>query len=333
MNRGRFSLRPRVRTITIALLAGGAVAAAAPAYAAGTKAGTTIENIATATYDGPDGLVEVPSNPVEFIVDEILDVTVVSEDPGDITVQPGATNRVLTFTVTNTGNGNEAFTLTADAARGGDDFDPSLVSIVIDSDGDGVYSPGTDTIYVAGSNDPLLDPDESITVFILVNIPGGATDGNRAEVNLLSEAVTGTGAPGTAFAGQGDGGGDAVVGTTGADDDDSGFLIIRAVSVDLVKSAVIADPFGGDSAVPGSIITYSLVATVSGTGTLNNLAIADNVPDGTTYVAESITLEGAGLSDASDSDAGSYDGSAIAVSLGNVDGGQTRTVTFQVEID
>jgi uncharacterized repeat protein (TIGR01451 family) len=304
------------------------------ALAAGTRAGTPIDNTATASFDGPDGRVELPSNTVSITVDELLDVTVDSSDPGDVATSPDADDEVLTYLVTNTGNGSEAFTLTADTARPGDDFDTALVQIVLDTNGNGVYDPGEDEIYVAGGNDPVLEPDANITVFIINNIPADAEDGQRAEVSLTAEAVTGTGAPGTVFDGQGDGGGDAVVGTTGADDDDSGFFIIQAASIALVKEATVLDPFGGTSAVPGSIITYSLIATVTGSGTLENVVISDPIPANTIYQTETITLEGASLTDADTADdAGAFDGTAISVDLGDVPGGQTRTITFQVEID
>ena len=119
------------------------------AHAAGTLAGTDIVNVAEATYDDPGGgpPVTVPSNTVTIKVDELLDVTVVSSDPGDIATDPGATSQVTTYQVTNTGNGEEAFTLTADTAKGGDDFDTTFEQIVLDTNGNGVYDPGVDTVY------------------------------------------------------------------------------------------------------------------------------------------------------------------------------------------
>ena len=128
------------------------------------------------------------------------------------------------------------------------------------------------------------------------------------------------------------GGGNAVVGSTGADADASGFLLINAASVALVKSATVLDPFGGTTSVPGSIITYTLVATVSGTGSLNNLAINDPIPASSQYVVSSITLAGAPLTDVADADQGNFNGSRVSVALGNVPAGQTRTVTFKVRV-
>lgn len=323
--RGAMTLAITLSAMTIGISA---------AHAAGTIAGTDILNTAQATYDGPSGPVVIDSNTVTITVDELLDVTVASSDPGDVAVDSGATQQVTTYQVTNTGNGNEAFTLTADTAIGGDDFDTSNAVIYLDTDDNGIFDPGVDTIYSPGSNDPVLAPDSSINVFILSDIPVGATDGQRAEVELSAVAITGSGTPGTSFAGQGDGGGDAVVGSTGADGEDSSFFLIQAAQVALVKSATIVDQFGGNEAVPGATITYQLVATITGSGSLTNLNVTDDIPADTTYTAESITLEGAGVTDSdADADAGSFDGSAIAVSLGTVPGGQTRTITFQVTID
>jgi uncharacterized repeat protein (TIGR01451 family) len=302
------------------------------AHAAGTLAGTNIENIATASYDSGTGTIDIQSNTAIILVDELLDVTVVSSNPGDVGTTNGATNAVLTYQVTNNGNGPEVFTLTPNVANSGDDFDPTLSQIVLDTNNNGVYDPGVDTIYVAGTNDPTLTPDQSINVFVLTNIPATQSNGDRANVSLIAAANTGTGAPGTTFAGAGEGGGNAVVGASGADGEASGFLRVDAASVALAKTAVVADPFGGATAVPGSTITYTIVATISGAGSLNNLAINDPIPVGTTYVPASMTLQGAGQTDAADADSSNFNGTRVNFALGNVAAGQTRTVTFQVTI-
>ncbi|HEY0625842.1 MAG TPA: hypothetical protein VGD10_03830 [Allosphingosinicella sp.] len=318
------------------LLAGTAIGsfAAAPAHAAGTQAGTTISNTATATYDLPGGGGEatINSNTVNMTVDELLDVSVAWADPGDVPASPSATARVLTFTVTNAGNGNEAFTLSTRSNGGGDDFDPTVTSIVLDTNGNGAYDAGVDTAYVAGSNDPVLAPDASTTVFVLSTIPGGAADNDRGRIDLVAVSNTGSGTAGTSIAGAGQGGGAAVIGATGGDAEDDGYYVVSSTAVALVKSATVADPFGGTTQVPGSTITYTLAATVSGTGSMTNLRITDPIPTGTTYKVGSIKLDGAALTDASDADAGRYTGTGINVGLGTVAAGTTRTVTFQVTI-
>jgi len=307
---------------------------ASPALAAGTPAGTNITNVATATYELPNGdEASVDSNIVTLMVDELLDVSVAWGDPSDVSASAGAAGQRLKFTVTNGGNGTESFALATVGNGGGDDFDPIVTSIVLDTNGNGAYDAGIDTVYSSGSNDPELDPDESITVFVLSTIPAGAGDGHRGRVDLTAVAKTGSGAPGLSFAGQGQGGGNAVVGATGADGEDDGYYRVAKASVAFVKSAAIADAFGGTAAAPGSTITYTLAATVSGTGSLANLKVSDVVPAGTTYKAGSLTLEGGALTDSADADAGSFTGTAINVGLGTVAAGTTRTITFQVRID
>ena len=95
---------------------------------------------------------------------------------------------------------------------------------------------------------------------------------------------------------------------------------------------MILDPFGGNRPVPGAVITYSLVATISGSGAINNLVITDPIPAGAQYQTASMTLEATALTDAVDADAGNYNGTRVAVTAGNVPAGQTRTVTFRVVI-
>ena len=306
----------------------------APAFAAGTVAGTNIANTATATYElAGGGETSVTSNTVSLTVDELLDVSVARTSPGDVTTSPGATNQVLRFSITNAGNGSEGITLSTRQAIGGDAFDPSVTSIVLDSNGNGAYDAGVDTVYVAGSNDPTLAPDASLSVFVLSSIPGGAGNGDRGQADLLAVARTGPGAPGTSFAGQGQGGGNAVVGATGADGEASGFYAVASATLSFAKSAVVADPFGGTTQVPGATITYTLTATVNGSGSLANVRIADPIPAGTTYRAATMTLDGTPLTDAADADAGAFNGTGIAVGLGAVAAGSTRTITFQVRIN
>lgn len=321
-----------VGKVVAALLA--TCGAATPLAAAGTPAGSLIDNEATATYDLPGGgEAAVTSNKVSLRVDEILDVTVASADPGDVAATPGATGKVLSFTLTNSGNGSEAFTLATRSAVGGDDFDPVVTSIVLDTNGNGAYDPGLDTAYVAGSNDPLLAPDGSLRVFVIASAPSGVADGARGQLDLTAVATTGSGAPGTSFTGAGQGGGDAIVGTTGADGEDQGFLAISAALLSFTKSASVADPFGGASPVPGGTITYTLTATVSGSGSLSNIRVADRVPTGSTYAPGSLTLNGSALTDAADGDPGEFASGGVAVRLGTVTAGAAQVVTFKVRID
>ncbi|QJQ32887.1 DUF11 domain-containing protein [Sphingomonas lacunae] len=327
-------VRPERTLSTFAILCAGVAAFAVPqtAMASGTRAGTVINNTAQASYDSGGSTVTVDSNTHSMTVAELINTTVVWDDSADVGTTPGATTQILTFQVTNTGNGEETFSLAANGGIGGDNYDPAVNLIVID-DGDGVYEPSQDLVYTGAAQNPTLDPDESITVFIISTTPAGVADGARGGVKLTAASTTGTGAPGTTIAGAGEGGSDAVLGTSGGDSDDDGFYLVSSATVSLLKSATVLDPFGGNDAVPGATITYSIVATTTGSGSLPNLVINDSVPTGTTYVAGSIRLGGTTLTDATGDDAGRFSSNAISVALGTVPGGETRTVSFQVTIN
>ena len=323
------------QNITKSLFAAPIVAAlvfTAPAHAEGVTAGTLIENTATATYDDGDGPKTVDSNTVVLRVDELVDVTLTSLDPGPVTAVPG--EAILTFEVTNPGNGPEAYQLTANPAVAGNDFDTVVESIAVDTNGNGTYDPGVDEILTGPETTAVLQPDETLTVFVVVTVPDGVTDTQESEVELTADAVTGTGAPGTIFAGEGVDGGDAIVGTTGASASTNGQLIAGITTVDLTKAATIADPFGGTSAVPGAVVTFTIIADVAGSGSVDDLIVTDVIPDDTTYVAGTLALDGSTLTDASGDDAGeASDASGISVDLGTVAGGNSHAITFDVTID
>ena len=271
------------------------------------------------------------SNTVTVRVDELLDVAVAGL--ATTPVATGSATTALPYQITNTGNGPEAFNLTANPTVTGNDFDAVVQGIAVDTNGNGVYDPGIDQILTAGTPTAALAPDTALTVFVLVNLPAGATDADTSQIRLTAEATTGTGPAGTVFATQGVGGGDAVVGTSTGRDDGLDSIIATLATVSLAKTAAIADPFGGTESVPGAIITYSLVATVAGTGTANALRITDVIPTGTTYQPGTLRLQGSALTDAADPDAGTASAAGIDVQLGNLAGGATRTVQFNVRIN
>jgi hypothetical protein len=128
-------------------------------HASGTIAGTVVDNVATVVFEVNGSSNALESNTVSFEVLERIDV-VVTPQSGQVTVASGETGAALLFTVTNTGNGNDEYSLSIDSSLGGDDFnpDPAVPSIYFDSDGSGDFSAG-DLAYVPGSNDPQLAAD------------------------------------------------------------------------------------------------------------------------------------------------------------------------------
>jgi len=324
MKYGKHLTAPFMGCAAIALLT------ATPAHAVGVTAGTLIDNTATATYSTGETTTTLDSNTVTIKVDEILDVAVGSQDGGDV---PLSSSAVLKFSVTNTGNGPEAFVLTADPEVADNDFEVTIDGLAIDTDGNGIYEPGADTPLANGGLSDVLGPDSTITVFVLVTAPDDIGDGATSRVSLSADAVTGTGEPGTVFAGAGEDGSDAVVGSSSAAAEDPGSLIASLATLSLTKSAAVADPFGGTQAVPGAIITYSIVASVAGQGSLSDLSISDAIPQFTTYAAGTLTLDDSALTDAADGDAGEASSSGVAVNLGTVTAGTSHTITFDVQIN
>jgi uncharacterized repeat protein (TIGR01451 family) len=308
------------------------------AVAAGTAVGTPITNTASVSYDIGGSTVTANSNPTSVTVAQILDVSAVVQTP-TVPVAPGDANRVISYLVTNTGNGVDSIVLTPlSTIPTGDQFDPVLATptaIYLDSDGTPGFSPG-DTAYVAGS--PIaLAADGAVTVLVLNNIPSPLNSGDTGISQLTAARSGGTGAPGTVFAGQGVGGVDAVVGLSGAQVTRSGTYIVSNIALSAVKSQGVVDQFGGSRPIPGATITYTVVITPSGTGTAGTALFTDAIPGNTSYVVGSLRLNGALQSDVGGDDAGFYEATPtprVVVSLGNLtQASGPQTIQFSATIN
>jgi uncharacterized repeat protein (TIGR01451 family) len=310
---------------------------ASQAHAVGVPAGTSIDNTAQVTYTVGSLSATATSNTSSVMVAEILDVTVTLQTPS-VPVIAGATQQEMLYRVTNAGNGSETLLLQMTSVLGNDDFDPaaSTPSIYFDTDASGDLSPG-DVPYVAGNNDPVLGADAFITVLVVNDIPAGVVDGNRGLSRLTAAARTGVGSPGTAYAGQGANGTDAVVGTSGADGEATGEYLVTGIAVNAVKSQAVADQFGGTRPVPGARINYSVVVTASGTGSATSSVFNDAIPANTTYVPGTLRLNSTVLSDATDADAGDFStapNARIRVQLGTLTAASgPQTIQFAVTIN
>lgn len=308
-----------------------ALALHAPVAAQATPAGVVIESTAEATYDDGGVTRSVSSNPVQVRVDELLSVAVASRDAGPVTARAGAV--ALRFLIENTGNGPEQFVLEPVTSVAGNGFDAILSGVAVDSNGNDAYDPGVDVILPAPATTPIIPADAGQTIFVLLDIPAGLADGTTSEVRLYARAATGTGAPGTVFAGAGEGGGDAVVGSGSAAAVAGGQLVASNSTLTLVKSAVVQDPFGGTAPVPGAVVTYSIEAQASGSADITGLVVTDAIPPRTTYRANSLRRDGAPLTDAADGDAGEASAAGISVNLGTLAAGTSSTVSFAVSIN
>jgi len=292
--------------------------------------------MATVDYSIGGAPQQVTSNVSTVVVGELVNVTMALQSP-TVSVAAGAANKALLFLVTNIGNSIETFTLAGDSVLVGDDFDPTPAApfIYFDSDSSGDLSPG-DTPYVAGSNDPSLAADASVAILLVNDIPAGLPDGEYGRSELTATANTGTGAPGTVMPGQGTGGVDAVIGLSGGEMAVFGQYLVGDILLSAVKSQAVLDPFGGNQPIPGAAIAYQIVVTATGTGIATGVAFTDPIPASTTYVAGSLRLNGAPLTDAADADTGSFvlAPARVAVGLGNLTSAAgPQTIDFRVTIN
>lgn len=308
-----------------------ALLASVPAAANPVPAGTVIESTAEATYDEGGISRTVTSNIAQVRVDELLGVAATTIEAGPITVRSGP--QALGFLASNTGNGPEDIALEIVTAVAGNAFDATFDSIAIDSNDNGIHDPGVDAVLGDPGVIAALPAGASQRLFVILTVPAGIDDGAESAVNLIARTATGSGAPGTVIAAAGESGVDAVIGPGGGIATATAQLVGSASTVTLVKSAAVADTFGGSSAIPGATITYAIEASVEGSATIDGLMITDAIPDGTRYLADSLTLDGAPLTDVAGDDAGEASTAGIAVALGSVAGGTSRTITFAVLIE
>jgi uncharacterized repeat protein (TIGR01451 family) len=289
-------------SFTKKILLGLAVAAVAlgatgSAMAAGTAPGTVISNQATVDYEDANGnALQALSNVVTTTVLQLGAVDVSPDNSGN--ADPSDT-LYYAHTVTNQGNAPDTVDLTIASSQGW------TVQFYVDADGSGTLT-GGDTALGTTASTPLLAADGTYDILVEVVVPAGAADG---AVDVTT--VTGT----SQF--------DGSVGTA------TDTTTITSPLLAVVKSVLPA----GDQA-PGTTLAYTVVVTNNGTADALNVVLTDPIPANTTYTGGTITLGGAGLTDANGDDAGEFDGSQIIVTIGTVSsGGGTTTITFDVVID
>ena len=326
------NFRPTTLLLAAAALAFGGLASAATHA----PANSSITNTAAVTFTVGGNTSSQNSNTDVITVDELADVDVSRQSPALVNTLSPATDQPILFRVTNLGNGSEQYLLSGDTALGGDQFDTSNLEFYID-DGDGVFEPGTDDGLAVTSI--TLAGEAYGDVWLVSDVPGGRADGNLANVSLTATSVAGTGTPGSALTGSGDGGSDLVFGTSGGDDTDTGAYQVANISFTITKTSTVSDPFGGNQPVPGATITYSITVATTGTASASGVAVQDDVPTNTTYVAGSTKVNAVAKTDANDAEAAPAcdfnvtNAGGISCLLGTLTGSTSNTVTFQVTIN
>jgi uncharacterized repeat protein (TIGR01451 family) len=101
-----------------------------------------------------------------------------------------------------------------------------------------------------------------------------------------------------------------------------------------IEMTLSASPSG--SQPPATVITYTISFQNVGAASVSSLLITDGIPVNTTYVAGSMRLNAAVLTDVADADAGvliSGTKGSVQFTIGTVASGANGTVSFQVTID
>lgn len=313
--------RKGVRCLLLSGTAALASIGTAHAQAAGTAAGTTISNQASASYTVNGSPQTTTSNISTFVVDRKVNFTLVADQAANTQVNLGQTGAVLSFKLTNLTNGTQDFLLDADQlvpagiVAGTDNFDVTNLHVYVDKNGNGVYDPLVDT----GTYVDELAANASVEVFVVADVPNQA-NANLADVDLHATVAAGgtAGTQGAALVPTDL----AVVNTDNtvdivfADNDSDGALGIdtarngqaRAylayevgthnVALTVVKSSlVISDGVNtiNPKALPGAVVQYCLTvnnATLLTAAT--GVSLTDVIPANTTYVPGSITVGGVG---------------------------------------
>ena len=347
----------------IALLTGAATlfSAAAPAYAAGTASGTSIQNTATVTYN-VGNVVQSPvtSNTDVFTVDRKVNLTVTQKQTGTTQVSPGQTAAVTTFELVNTSNATLDFILTAAQLTGGtapnggtDSFNTTNTRIFVDN-GDGIFNAAEDTQVFVDE----LAADGRATIFVVSDVPLNTANGAKAAVSLTAQAAeagtTGTqGAAVTQTAGANNKGGaaDTVFADAAGSDDAakdgrssarSDYTVAAAVLTAAKTSTTIADGLGGTApnakSIPGATVQYCIAVTnAANTATATNIVVNDVVPatlavqQGTIRV--NATVNAAGLCSGGTLTANASSGNTVSGTLSDIAAGVTRALSFEALIN
>jgi uncharacterized repeat protein (TIGR01451 family) len=230
-------------------------------------AGTLITNQASVSFhDNNANTFSALSNSVTVTVTSVYTVSV--------TVPPdaaGPSNTVVyyPYTVTNTGNDNNTFTLTAATGSG---FPASwTATIYFDANGDGVHDPGETTVT---SSTGVLAPNGTYKFFVGVTIPINTPNGTQDDT-VLNVNGTGAGAAATAQ--------DNVVTTA------------QAPTVTVVKAVrnVTAAPGVWGAAVnakPAEVLEYRLAVTNGSPTQATQVVLTDTAKAWTAFIANSMWI-------------------------------------------
>lgn len=271
-------------------------------------AGTVIGNQATATYvDAGSTARQATSNQVQTTVSQVKSFTLTAN--GARTAAPGQTV-YYPHIITNTGNGNDVYTLGALAST--NFAGPNLPHSNLQYFGDNAGSP--DTVAITGT--PSVGAGQQFRFWVAGTVPASAVSGNTADITFNAADTGGNTAPALT---------------------DRTTVAASVITVNKTMSVT-------QGASPSAVFTVTLAYTNSGTVAATNVTINDVMPGAPagalmTYVGNA-TWSGSvtPLTDAVGGDpAGiTYEfnnvSKTVTAVIASVPGGFSGNVTFQVQV-
>jgi len=266
------------------------------AYAAGTASGTQVQNDVTLNYTvgGVSQTAITADDGAGFLVDNAVDFTVANNDGAQIVVTPGSTGQITNWTLANTGNAAQYFTLAAINLTGGesvygnaDTADTSTpYTITYSTDGGTTYNPYTGAFSV-----PV---DTSVLVRVAADIPLSIVNGDVMNIQLEATATDSGGTALTSTIGPdtigtvdivlAEGTGITTEGNTAFDGQFSawGGYIAQSAALSVTKtSCIISDPVNGTTnpkRIPGAVLRYQIQVSNTGTSDATSVTVTDLIP-------------------------------------------------------
>ncbi len=298
-------------------------------YSKGVSAATVISSSASLSFSINSVEHTIKSNTMIDIVEQLISVSVVSLDAQNVVIKKGSSNQVLSFKVSNIGNGNDSYKLLY-VHDEKSIFDMKNIKIYIDNNHNFFFDEDDNE----GDSITLLE-DESRAVFIVADTPHDADldDGSSSTIILSAiSKIGGSGIRGKIHKKRGIKGVDAVDGLNGGVGKAEGTYLFRLDSeVLLTKSA----SFDDEKLVSGSIISYEINLSIAKDSVVWDLKVVDDIPKYTTYERDSLRLNGTFLSDEYDDvDIGYFDckKNRVVLSFGCLKYPSIQNIKFDVRI-
>lgn len=278
------------------------------ALAQQTPAGTQISNQAVAQYTDTGGIERTTNSNIVYVtVKQIAGVAVSPSDAATVDVLANQTVH-YSFSVTNTGNGPDSFTLNlADPSDPDNDLIvPESLDLYRDINGNGVIDAGDTEVTSIGP----IPAGETAHLIARVKVPSSAEAGKVIQIQLSADSGVAPVDP------------DPVVSA------DSAVVTFKVVTAGVLSSTLQAQSnYAGDrtSVAPSGEITYTITSLNQGMQEVDNGKVTLEIPDGTTFKDGSLKVNGVQV--------GPDPSFPYTLTLPTVHGGQAATVEYSVTVN